>query len=125
MLLLKRQDLVVGLLRDALALVGRVVELLDMLDGGGDLTLVALVHAVLVTLLLAPDINLLAEGLVIRLEVIELNEGLVELVLEQLDLVLVLSHLSGGWASAESSSAFSELILSLFVLVFENHQAPK
>jgi hypothetical protein len=95
-----------------------------MLDGGGDLALVALVHAVLVALLLAPDINLLAEGLVIRLEVIELNEGLVELVLEQLDLVLVLSHLSGGGASAESSSAFSELILSLFVLVFENHQAP-
>lgn len=77
MLLLESKNLVVGFVRDALALVRCVVHLLHSVDCASNLTLVALVYTRLVALLLPPDVDLLAELLVLCLEIIELYKALI------------------------------------------------
>ncbi len=61
---LKSKDLVLGLLRETVASLGEVVELLDALNDGADLLVVAAVDLVLNGLLLTGVINLLLELLV-------------------------------------------------------------
>jgi len=56
-----------------------------------------LVDSELVSLLLAHHIDVKAEFLVLSLNIIVPMEGLVELVLEELNFVLVLLHLGSGW----------------------------
>jgi len=57
-LLLKSENLVVSFLTEALSVVGKVVQLLDLLDGVVDFTHVALVDSRLVSKLLSPHVNL-------------------------------------------------------------------
>ena len=91
---LQGEDLIISILAEALAVVCRRVQLLNVLNSFVDLARVALVDARLVTQLLAPGVDVLAEGLVLRLQIVQLGGGLLASVLEELDLVLILSRLS-------------------------------
>jgi len=63
-LLFQSENLVVGLLADTCALVRSIVQLLDVVNVSSDFAIEALVNASLVTLLLAPDVDFLAQILV-------------------------------------------------------------
>jgi hypothetical protein len=91
---LQGEDLIISILAEALAVVCRRVQLLNVLNSFVDLARVALVDARLVTQLLAPGVDVLAEGLVLRLQIVQLSGGLLASVLEELDLVLILSRLT-------------------------------
>jgi len=91
---LQGEDLIISILAEALAVVCRRVQLLNVLNSFVDLARVALVDARLVTQLLAPGVDVLAEGLVLRLQIVQLGGGLLASVLEELDLVLILSRLT-------------------------------
>ena len=86
---LKGQNLILSLLRESVASLGEVVELLNALDDATDLLVQATVNLVLNGLLLAGGIDLLLELLVLALKLVECVELLVQLVLTQLDLVAV------------------------------------
>ena len=102
------KDLVVGFFRKALALVGKVIKLLNFFYCLSDLSCKALVDTVLVTLLLAPDIDFLPKVFVLSLKIVKNNVGFVKLVFEHLDFMLVLSHLgSGGPDSLERILLFA------------------
>lgn len=92
------KNLVVGVLAETLSVVRLRVQFLDFLHSLVDLAAIALVHTVLVTQLLAPDVDFVAEGLVLRLQVVELVKGLLATVLVQLNFVLFLLELSIGGA---------------------------
>jgi hypothetical protein len=91
---LQGEDLIISILAEALAVVCRRVQLLNVLNSFVDLARVALVDARLVMQLLAPGVDVLAEGLVLRLQIVQLGGGLLASVLEELDLVLILSRLT-------------------------------
>ena len=89
MLSLERQDLVLGLLRQAVTGLSQVVQLLDALNNATDLLVEARVDLVLDGLLLTGGVDLLLELLVLALELVEGVQLLVKLVLTKLDLVRV------------------------------------
>ena len=89
MLCLEGEDLILGFLAQSVASLGEAVALLDLVNEATDFLVVALVDLVLDGLLLTLGINLLLELLIVSLKSVELNKGLVELVLLQLDLVSV------------------------------------
>jgi hypothetical protein len=115
------QDLVVSLLRAARAGLGQVVQLLNGFDSVADLTIITSVDAVLDELLLAHDIDLFAGVLVGRLDVVVLDQGLVELVLEKLDLGLLLSHLgTAGSVLLETLLLFGQIDEVVLILVLQD-----
>jgi len=104
-LLLQSENLVVCLFADALALVTRIVKLFHVFDGRANLAAETLVDTRLVALLLAPDINFLAELFIARAQVIVASKGFVETVFHLLDFVVVLAHFAGSGAFTESLTA--------------------
>jgi hypothetical protein len=98
MLGFQSQDLIVELLRKALSLVGKVVQVFYFLDCLSNFSSQALVYAVLVALLFAPDVYFLSEVLVLGLKIVKNYVGLIKLVFELLDPVLILSHFGSGWS---------------------------
>jgi hypothetical protein len=96
MISLQCEDLIVSLFRKPLARVSSNIELLGVLAHILNVFDEVLVDSELVSLLLAHDINVKAELLVLSLNIIVPMESLIELVLEELDFVLVLLHLGGG-----------------------------
>ena len=84
--------------------------------------IIRILDTVLVTLLLAPDIDFLPKVFVLSLKIVKNNVGLVKLVFKHLDLVLVLSHFSsGGPDGLESFSLVTQFLTGLLVLVFKHH----
>lgn len=104
-LLLQSENLVVCLFADALALVTGIVKFFHAFDSGANLAAETLVHTRLVTLLLAPDINFLAELFIARAQVVVGGKGLVETVFHLLYFVVVLAHFTGSGAFTESLTA--------------------
>ena len=119
------EDLVVGILAEPGAVVGGLAVVLDLTDLLLDLTLVVLVDTRLVFQLLAPDVDLPAESLVLSLQVVVLLQGSLATVLQTLDLTLVLVCLgSGGTDSLKLLLFFFELFTQLLLVVLEDHQVP-
>jgi len=87
---LEGEDLIVGVLAEALAIVSLLVKLLDVINILVDFTVVTFVDSGLVSELLAPNVDVLSQGLVLGLQVVQSDEGLVTSVFEELDLMLVL-----------------------------------
>ena len=76
------QDLVVCVLAETLSIVRLLIELFDVVNGLLNFVVVAVVDPDLVSQLLTPDINLLSERLVPRLQIIELGVGFLAPVLQ-------------------------------------------
>jgi hypothetical protein len=123
---LECEDLIVGLLRDSLSLIGCPIEVLGLLIGNLDILSIDLVNSNLVPHLLPHDIDLLSEGLILRLEIVILDQMLVKLILHGLDRVCILDHL-GRWRphNLQLRLLLRQLVASLLVLVLQDHQAPK
>lgn len=64
------QDLVVGLLRNTLTLVGEVVKLFDAVDGASDLAGESNIDSKLVLLLLSADVDFVSESSAVSLQVV-------------------------------------------------------
>ena len=119
---LEGEDLIVGVLAETLAIVGRSVQLLDVINGFVDLATVALVDARLVAQLLAPGVNVLTQGFVLRLQVIELSRCLFASVLKKLDFMLIFSRPSSRRSdSLEVLFTLLKLLTQLFLLVAQDH----
>ena len=120
------EDLVVGFLGETLARVGARVEFLGIVTHQVDVTDDVLVGTKLVAVLLPHHVDVSAETTVLSLNVIVADQGLIELVLQKPDFVLVLLHLGGLRAHGlEVLSFLCELNKDLLVLVFQDHQTPK
>jgi hypothetical protein len=119
------KDLVVGILAEPGTVVGGLAVVLDLSDLLLDLALVVLVDTSLVFELLAPDVDLSAESLVLSLQVVVLLKRGLAAVLQTLDLALVLVGLSsGGTHSVKLLLLLFELFTELLLVVLENHQVP-
>jgi len=85
-----------------------------------------LVHAVLVTLLFAPDVDFSLEILVLGLNLAENDVALVKFVFKLLDPVLVLAHLGCGWPDGRQVGfLLFQFIACLLMLVIKHHQTSK
>lgn len=73
--LLKSKNLVVSFLTEALSVVGKVIQLLNLLDSVVDFTHVALVHSRLVAKLLSPHINLSSKHFILSLQIVVLSQS--------------------------------------------------
>ena len=75
--------------------------------------------------LLAPDIDFVTKGLILSLKIVKFSESNLNFVLKKFYLVLVVSHLGGGWSdSFKVLVSFLELLTELFLLITEDHKAP-
>ena len=76
-------------------------------------------------MLFAHHVNLETQVAVLGLNIIVADQSLVKLVLKKLDLVLVLLHLSSGWAhSLQVLALLSQVLKHLLVLILQDHQTP-
>lgn len=74
---------------------------------------------------LTHHVNLETQVLVLSLNFVVADQSLVKLVLKKLDLVLILLHLSSGWAdSLQVLALLSQIVKHLLVLIFQDHQTP-
>ena len=122
----KGQNLVLSLFRASLTSLGEVVELFDSINDAFDLTVESVVYLILDILLFTANVDLFAEVLVLALEVVETCQCLVKLVFKTFDLGLVGLHGSCTWSVLfEALLLVLEFFLSVSVLVFEDHEAPK
>jgi hypothetical protein len=119
------EDLVVSFLGETLAGVGARVEFLGIITHQVDVTDDVLVGTKLVAVLLSHHVDVSTEATVLSLNVIVADQGLIELVLQQSDFVLILLHFGGFWAHClEVLSFLCELNKDLLVLVFQDHKTP-
>ena len=121
---LEGEDLIVGILRDSLGLLGSLIELQGFLVNLTELFVVALIYARLVPLLFSHDVDLLAKILVLRLKLVVLDEVLVKSVLELLAVGVELLDLGSGRQLLKLGLLLLKLLISLFELILENHKAP-
>jgi hypothetical protein len=122
---LQGQNLIVGVLAEALAVVSEAIDFLDFVDVFTNFFVVDFINAPLVAELLSPGVNLLAERLILRLELVKLSQSLLASIFEELDLVLVLGHLGSGRSNLlERLLLFTELLSKFLLLVAEDHQVP-
>jgi hypothetical protein len=77
MLGFKGKDLIVGLLRNSLSLICGSVEVLCLFIGNLDIFAIDIVDSDLISHFLSHNINLVSEVLVLRLEVVVLNQMLI------------------------------------------------
>ena len=125
MVCFKCEDLVVGFLGETLAGVGARVEFFGIVTHQIDVTDDVLVGTKLVAVLLSHHVDVSTETTVLSLNVIVADQGLIELVLQQSDFVLILLHLGGFWAHClEVLSFLCKLNKNLLVLVFQDHKTP-
>ena len=122
-LCLKCKNLIVGILAEAGAVICLLIKFLNLINSLIDLTTVAFVHTGLVSELLAPDVNVFSQQLVLRLKSVELDSGVLASIFEKVDFMLVFSHLRGGWTNGlQVTFLFFELFAQLFFLVGKYHK---
>lgn len=125
-LCLQGQNLIIGILAEALAIVGLLIEFLDLVNTLGNFAVVSLVNAVLVFQLLAPRVDILSEVTVLSLQIIQSVESFLTSILKKFDLVLITAHLGRSWPNClQMLTLLLELISELLLLVTQDHVRPK
>jgi hypothetical protein len=120
---LERKNLVVSVLTESGSVVALQIHFLDFINSFTDLTTVNFINAHLVAELLAPDVDIVTENLVLGLEVVVFLESGLASVFQEFYLVLVLTHLGGcGSDSFELLVLLSQLIFEFLLSITQNHQ---